>query len=185
MPRVKNPGLVNEHGVRIPEPKVNKLKKVFNSYNQKVDKAYRQLVDRGISNKVARMIAGENLSLNFDAFKTQKSIDRVIKSMQFRTTTAYRVQAREHITNSLLAFLEQRVGIGAQTLRRFEANFRRMTMKEYYQWMSDNWERLDELFESYKKGILNAMYLEDESRAILERFTRRMSRWRMPRDIYK
>lgn len=185
MPRVKNPSLVNEHGVRISEAKVSKIKKAFDKYNQRVDKVYRQLVNRGISNKVARMIAGENLSLNFDAFKTQKSIDRVIKSMQYRTTTAYRVQAREHITNSLLAFLEQRVGLGAQTLRRFEVNFRRMTMKEYYQWMSDNWESLDELFESYKKGILNAMYLEDESRAILERFTRRMPHWRMPRDIYK
>lgn len=185
MPKVKNPTIVNEHGVRLSEKKVTKVKSAFEKYNKKVDADYRKLKKLGISDKIARMIGGHNLELNFDAFKTQKAVDETIESLKYRTTNAYRVQAREHITNSLLAFLEQRLGIGRQSLKRFEVNFRSMTMKQYNNWLNDNWENLEELFESYKKGIFNAIYDEDEARAILERYTRKMTRWRMPKDIYK
>lgn len=185
MPRVKNPSLVNEHGVRISEDKITKLKKAFDKYNRTVDKEYRALTAKGISSKIARMIAGHPLELNFDAFKSSKSIGRVIDALKYRTTSSYRIKARGHIENSLMAFLEQRVGLGPQALRRVQAVFRGMTMKEYYQWLNKNWEYIEELFENYKNGIFNAIYNESDSRGILERIMGGSRKWRMPKDIYK
>lgn len=185
MPRVKNASIVNEHGVRISEAKVSKIKKAFDKYNRTVDKEYRSLTAKGISSKIARMIAGHPLELNFDAFKSSKSIGRVIDALKYRTTSAYRIKARGHIENSLMAFLEQRVGLGPQALRRVQAVFRAMTMKEYYQWLNKNWEYIEELFENYKNGIFNAIYNESDSRGILEKIMGGSRKWRMPKDIYK
>ena len=84
-----------------------------------------------------------------------------------------------------MAFLEQRVGLGPQALRRVQAVFRGMTMKEYYQWLNKNWEYIEELFENYKNGIFNAIYNESDSRGILERIMGGSRKWRMPKDIYK
>lgn len=185
MPKVKNPSIVNEHGIRLSEQKVSKVKSAFEKYNKKVNADYNKLRKAGIKDKIARMISGYNLQLDFDAFKSQKAVDETIESLKYKVSNKHRVQAREHITNSLLAFLEQRMGIGPRSLRRVEVIFRSMTMKEYNQWLNKNWDKLDELFTSYKKGIFNAIYDENEARDVLNRFMGGLRKWKMPRDIYK
>lgn len=173
MPKIKNATYTNRHGVDLTQKEIDRLNRAVDKYNKKTSKRYTSLLKKGFSPNVAQMIAGSPFELNLDFIRRHQYVDRLVTSLNYRTTKRYEVAEKEKLIRSMSTILQQRVGIGRRTAAAFEYQLKRLTLKEWEQWLNDNWQFFNDLFEHYKKGTMSAtIYNVEETEHVYRQVTR-------------
>lgn len=159
---------------------MTRLQKAINKMAKKTKPLYNKLIKRGHDPAIAQMISHyppPDQVLAYD-FKNRESFERTIKAIERQGTARYRVYEKEKLVKSIVTILIDRLGVDPAKENELYEYFNSMTLDQWYAWINENWDFLDDMLKSYHAGMLGfGIYDESESKYILQKFTRGRVKW--------
>lgn len=140
--------ITNFHGLRFTEKEAKRYISKIEQINKRIDKVYKKLIKGGVSEKLARSMAGDPIPVSIHQIANKEgSWQSLLKSLSRATMRRVSEDTERVITNMMQVFAD-RYGLTKHQLEALEDALRSMTVVEFAKWYENNEDLVDDIFDT-------------------------------------